>query len=680
MKSSVDILIECIKAAIQSNEFKWDIFFKKWFRDFGCPLFFLFKKNLAVTNTQYVELFSLLTKYCTREIEMKVQHKLLFYTTEHIKTSFSEVLSSILEDYDPKDDRKLVHFAKQYHEIFNATVAVDMLFGSCAVFLPPGVKVELDRIVFDSGYIHSAGKSLFIRNIVKSKKADFLNTLEEFLKNNPSDQLIPFVVYSHEDFSDFDQQASDLIFKGIEQCKIFVEKMNMGSFRLSTIIKELQTSEKFRTRLLVPEAGNYIQKHKFKGKSTLWLISDRSISSNQLKNPGQGRYYICYEQEFKNDSPFFYFDENKPAWKSHTTIPHSLAAALINSSRMYLNHGRIADPFGGTGTTWFEAKRLNLENEVICSDLSPITQLLVHDNLEFFLLNEKDLKLLKQELKTCIPEKALPPKQLSIYEDVENPSIYRAATALLNKLIVGQEPEDQEYEFSQGFVDELGTYPFPTRIAFYVALRAKLRFHSGFTRNSITFETAFTNSLKKLVDQINMFIELRDDISENKDLDLRRYFFAIPGTYSSKLIPSLLFRKLDSFLSKAEVISSKNALELEKSSCDLIICDPPYGFNTNQEILSLSELYWQFIEIAIDALRPHGQLIVCLPAESYTGRDLPYCTRSDLVSREIILKAHEKGRKVYRPAISIPNTALTPPYYWESDKALRRSILHFNFL
>ena len=78
------------------------------------------------------------------------------------------------------------------------------------------------------------------------------------------------------------------------------------------------------------------------------------------------------------------------------------------------------------------------------------------------------------------------------------------------------------------------------------------------------------------------------------------------------------------------------------------------------------------------ALKRNGQLIICLPGESYTGKPLPYCTRSDLVSRQIILTAIKCKRKVYKQVESLPLTTLYAPYYWEADKALRRTILHFH--
>lgn len=103
----VQLLVDCIVMSLDNSEFKWDIFFKKWFRENGTPYFFLFKKNLSVTNTQYVELFSLITRHSTYDFASPKECKLLFYSNDHIKTTFTEVVSSLLEDYDNSDTSKI---------------------------------------------------------------------------------------------------------------------------------------------------------------------------------------------------------------------------------------------------------------------------------------------------------------------------------------------------------------------------------------------------------------------------------------------------------------------------------------------------------------------------------------------------------------------------------------------
>lgn len=401
----INLLASCIVQSIDNLEFHWEKFFKLWFRDNGTPFFFLFKKNLGVTNAQFLELFNLITIHSSCVLDREVESKLLFYGTEHIKNTFSEAVISLLENFDGKDTSRFRAFSERYIDVFSVTVAVDMFYGSSAVFTPPGITVNIDQVVADAGYIHSAGHSVYIRNIKKAKHSEFFQNIKEFadrLPNNSELERIPFVVYSHEDFSAFDKEYTELMDRGIEQCKIFVEKMNMGSERLSTIISEL--GENFKDKLIVPKPGDYRYEHNFKKTKSLWLISDRSTSSGILKNPGANRYYICYEQILKNDSPFFYFDENKPAWKSHTTMPHSLTAALLNIARPIAIKGFICDPFGGTGTTWFEVKRLNLQASVRCSDLSASASLLLNDNLNFFCSDAKRLTELAEKIALVNPK------------------------------------------------------------------------------------------------------------------------------------------------------------------------------------------------------------------------------------------------------------------------------------
>jgi tRNA G10 N-methylase Trm11 len=681
----VNLLTNCIVKSIDDTEFKWEMFFKLWFRQHGTPIFFLFKKNLSVTNTQYVELFSLIMRYCSKKISNNEDRKLLFYSTEHIRTSFTEVVISLLEDFTQDDQSKIISFSERYLDIFCSTIAVDMFFGSCAVFFPGGIEIDLEKIINDSGYVHSAGRSVYIRNIKKAKKNDFIKSIETHVNQDLSHDVIPFVVYSHEDFSAYDKESEDLIEKGIEHSKLYLEKMNMGSYRLSTIIDEMQNSPILKKRLLIPEPGNYLRQHSFRKGKTLWLITDRSISTGVIKNPGANRYYICYEQILKNDSPFYFFDENKPAWKSHTTMPHSLTAALINASRPIIENGVICDPFGGTGTTWLEVKRIQLKSKVICSDLCPATKLLLQDNLKFFTLSSNDLTILKIDLENCLINNSLEGQYRISFKDIsalQEP--YEYVLTLLNTLRLEQKDEEQEFYLSNSFVDELKKIPFHTRIMFYIGLRAELRFQGGYKRNSLTFDTAFKKSTQKLIEQINMLIELKGDVETKiitKEVFYGDSYIKSISRYSYRLTPKLNFSNYLDFIDiiDSEVISSLDARDLKENSNDLIICDPPYGFNTKEDDENLASLYTDFIDKAILSLKPKGQLIICLPAESFTGRDLSYCTRSDLVSRQIMIKAHQHNRLVYKPAQSIPSSSFTAPYYWESERALRRIILHFCF-
>jgi tRNA G10 N-methylase Trm11 len=142
-------------------------------------------------------------------------------------------------------------------------------------------------------------------------------------------------------------------------------------------------------------------------------------------------------------------------------------------------------------------------------------------------------------------------------------------------------------------------------------------------------------------------------------------------------VPSLLVDGAAMQSALEAEVSILDACNLERDSLDVIVCDPPYGFNTTEDREALAMLYSRFFDAALVALREHGHLIVCLPAESYTGRDLPYCTHSKLVSNQILAKAAKLGKHVFAPGRSIPHRMILPPYYWEAERALRRVILHY---
>jgi 23S rRNA G2445 N2-methylase RlmL len=212
---------------------------------------------------------------------------------------------------------------------------------------------------------------------------------------------------------------------------------------------------------------------------------------------------------------------------------------------------------------------------------------------------------------------------------------------------------------------------------FYVALRAQLRYHGGHQRKSITFDEAFAKSLKDLIDQTKLFIDLRATM-EQSAIDQHYNYVTHQGRYSTGVFPAMLNMQYKDFEdSLRSEVAQKDARELPADSLDVIICDPPYGFNTTEDQTGLADLYSEFLHSAVMALRDKGHLVICLPAESYTGRNLPYCTRSNIVANQVLVKARELRKEIYRPARSVPNSVCLPPYYWKSEKALRRTILHF---
>lgn len=322
-----------------------EIFFKEWFKEEGNAYFFLFKKNLKVTNIQFAELGSLIRKYSIADQKNNLQ---ILGVQE-----FNHTLREILYSFHSEDARTIDRYKKvflSYAHLLNNTILLDNYFGSCAVFLPPHIDIDLKEICFNSGYVHSCGRSIFTRNVDKAKSEHFHDALDLYLRRYPSElgKKLFFAVYAHEDFTLYDRALASDLKDGLDDVKIFVEKYYMGNEHLVSVLNILK--KKYDEKILISDPGNFRQQHKkyrqqdnvIKEK-TIWLIVDKSINDRQLKTPGDKKYYICYEQTYINQNPFHLFDENKPAWIAHTTIPHTLAGAMVNIALSECNSKKQSD-------------------------------------------------------------------------------------------------------------------------------------------------------------------------------------------------------------------------------------------------------------------------------------------------------------------------------------------------
>lgn len=142
----------------------------------------------------------------------------------------------------------------------------------------------------------------------------------------------------------------------------------------------------------------------------------------------------------------------------------------------------------------------------------------------------------------------------------------------------------------------------------------------------------------------------------------------------------IVARPLDDDVDEGVALMERSADELAEAEnrYDVIIGDPPYGFNTLEETESLARLYRGFIESALVALRDGGDLILCLPERSHSGRYSPAFTHRELVIHELFLGAGKVGRDLIFPRDGVRGREELHgrEYYWESPKALRRSVVH----
>src|SRR5204863_7886126 len=91
------ILIDALSASEKSDDneesrFSASKFFNNWFREKGSAYFFLFRKNLKVTNIQFAELIALLKTYNVCSDTEKTVHELQFVTEDEFKDAVRQLV------------------------------------------------------------------------------------------------------------------------------------------------------------------------------------------------------------------------------------------------------------------------------------------------------------------------------------------------------------------------------------------------------------------------------------------------------------------------------------------------------------------------------------------------------------------------------------------------------------
>jgi SAM-dependent methyltransferase len=293
--------------------------------------------------------------------------------------------------------------------------------------------------------------------------------------------------------------------------------------------------------------------------------------------------------------------------------------------------------------------------------------LLAQDNLEFFTANSEKLNTVSQFLDeaTNSPDNAT----------------YAKLVSLANRLskLIDRSPPGGRMELER----DLRKVDFSERVFIYARVRAGrnhvtkiARYVVASTGAHIARQDALKKELNDILSQVAKLVSLRD---AEKACKIQRHGYNVfQEDYSlgCSLPPQQLLNRRKK---SSRLVGCKDATKTAGGTFDVVITDPPYGFNTSEDELQLTSIYSNSLREMIRSLRNGGQLVICLPDRSYTGRRLPPFANRRWITSQVISEAQQARLEAVVEARNLPRpeSLFRAPYYWESDRALRRVVLHF---
>lgn len=655
-EDSKSILERCLKNSFgEERQFKKETFRRLWLSEKGESLYFLFRKNVRVTNLQHLELGVLLRSHATKDnqvADLRIEHTSLFL--EEVRELADLHMASYLarpgsppEDAPSSVARTLVRL---YGDIWSSTVGMDQFLCSAAVYIPSGIAIDLVSVCGASGYLHSIGRTVYAHSVSETGKRELFTALEDhFVKRPATGRKAALIPFAHEDFIEPRLEKVAAARNGLADVKLHVTKFFIGSEALVDVIREI--GDHFREQLSVCPSGDYQESRRLQtsagdvdSQRTVWMIADWELGDS-AQTRGQ-RWFVCYEQLYGCSSPFEIFDENKFAWVDHTTMPHSMAAALLNLATKGAVGLNVIDPFAGSGTVGFESARQGAE-VVQLSDAEPLMGHVWRDNVDVLSSEAPKLKGLADEVLAMQP----PSEWLGGYEAVK---------AMLAKSFA------ENCTLSQ-------------RALYYIALRVLRRHAAEMGRapddRMEIFLRAFEHERSAVYDQLVRLERLR-----------RRKEVWCSRDTSNMVVEGDYANEVTTIPAKIAPLRTRNFLEIKlddqtyrstKLRADVMVTDPPYGFNTKEDPSELAQVYRNFVRACLQS--GVTQIVVCLMAKSFIGNDAPVFTRPDFIEKQFQLMARELQVELRRETQTLPGPdwLVRDRYYWESERALRREVLHF---
>jgi len=713
--------------------------------------FFLFWKNLSVTNVSVVELASLLRIH-VRDRASDAHLQIDFISTEDYKV----FLINLWESLFPTDERLVNERIKEavdqilrFHEtFFKRTVIFDTYYTSALIHIPMSLKINIGAVTIESGYVHSAGLAIYVRNIEKAEQLKFISRLGNFLELHKPKRFF-ISPYATEFFSPFESKSSASIRNGLDGVRLHLRKHYFENESLLNFLTRLK--EYFPKQLSIPLGVRDYADERALSRSdgadegcTIWFVADVGVNFNakdRVANKSKNSYIMAYAQTHLNNDQLIIFKERKPAWVASTTLPHTLSAAMVNIAKHHWQLARnekttkkervvILDPFCGTGTTLLDAFARFENATIIGMDQAPIMPILVRNNLEFFSTEVSKISRMLAALRATATH--LSTEMNEPHADGVIARLARHELIKTNELPKDRIPGD-DFEFclsllideinftdhgngeisdaavvglanrgfSEGLITKLDSaeFPFRMKIMLYMLWRALLMNTFSIRPEARTGKVILGIFLEELLNSIKEYQDLEKLLkrpvardgqpfserigSYSREGAIHPDFFggvrATPVCYEAERLTTRSINGLDPGLVLCRTIDSISLLEKFEQVADLIITDPPYGFNAPANIADDTRaLYARMIPALIDALKPSGQLMLALPAFAKNGKQIPFYQTRESVMKQVGSHVEARGRKIVKYVETLPadREVFRLPWYWGTASTIERRIIH----
>jgi 16S rRNA G966 N2-methylase RsmD len=616
--------------------------------DTGRAYFFVFTASLDTTNAALAELISVVRRRLQRA-EGIARGPFAYWDLDAYTSAVAVAVEHVGATLDrrspaPPTGDLAQQLMQNYQTLFLDSVVIQPLKCSCSVLVPADSLFDLAVATRDASYVYCSGQSIFTRSVKRARDRYVDEQLQLYLGSFTKGEPLHFVPFCHEDFSKSDRDAVKFCNGALDDIKIDLEKAFFGS---TPVVEWLARQP--NNQLTVIDSDHYERRRAnvhitSQGTSlppaagSVWLITD---SAPVAESHSATKYYVCYHQLFRKRDPFALFDENKPGWIEHVTLPHSLTGALLSIAAGQLAKPiRVLDPFAGTCTTLFECgKRPELIKSCLGVEKFKGAQRVFDHNVEYF------------------TREATRSEVSRMLEELEKEEVTWKTLS--------------EYGDDDAFEKALAEKTMSNSVRIYLARRVAKRARRAIDRepnqerHDQIAQRRWSSEIYILRRQAELAGPCYGDVARGQP------------AYSPEVTARLDEVALSE--SKLEEGLAENVLKRLKEEgkrFDLILTDPPYSINHGVE---LDALVAEVFGLCLDLLVEGGLLIVVLPFATFNGQPFSPIVAPHMVRQLLLLEGEKRKRTVYShfELLQGTSTLLKDGIYWRSRKLLERRAMVF---